>query len=66
MFTVPADSSVTANAGAARFGACIDGMLERYGRQSRFILRVSDMVRADAEWDRLMYLAERVGSLPPQ
>jgi uncharacterized coiled-coil protein SlyX len=41
----------------------VDELLARYAHQSRFILGVSDMVTADAEWDRLRYLAERVRSL---
>lgn len=38
----------------------VDRTLERYGRQTRFILGVSDMVTADAEWDRLQYITDRV------
>jgi uroporphyrinogen-III decarboxylase len=38
----------------------IDDLLERHGRRTRFILGVSDMVTADAEWDRLQYITERV------
>ncbi len=40
----------------------IDDALARYTGQSRFVLGVSDMVTADAEWDRLRYLAERCGT----
>jgi hypothetical protein len=38
----------------------VDRTLEHYGRQTRFILGVSDMVTADAEWDRLQYITSRV------
>jgi hypothetical protein len=43
-----------------QFRRSIDAMLERYGRQSRFILGVSDMVTADADFDRLQYVTEEV------
>jgi hypothetical protein len=43
-----------------QFRRSIDAMLERYGRQSRFILGVSDMVTADADFDRLQYVTEKV------
>ncbi len=45
------------------FRRWIDDLLNRYGHESRFVLGVSDMVTADAEWDRLMYITERVSSL---
>ena len=38
----------------------IEPLIERYGRVPRFILGVSDMVTADCEWDRLLYVSERV------
>lgn len=38
----------------------IDGVLERYQGSSRLILGVSDMVTADADWDRLLYVTERI------
>jgi hypothetical protein len=38
----------------------IDDLLARYGRESRFILGVSDMVTADADWDRLRYITDKV------
>jgi hypothetical protein len=43
-----------------QFRRSIDAMIERYGRQSRFILGVSDMVTSDADWDRLQYINEKV------
>ena len=46
-----------------RFRSFIDDLLERYGRQSRLILGVSDMVTADADWDRLCYITEKVAEL---
>jgi len=41
----------------------VDRTLERYGRQTRFILGVSDMVTADADWDRLQRITARVLNL---
>lgn len=38
----------------------IDGLLERHGRSTRLILGVSDMVTADAQWDRIQYITDRV------
>jgi hypothetical protein len=35
-------------------------LIERYGRESHFILGVSDMVTADADWDRVQYITEKV------
>jgi hypothetical protein len=34
--------------------------MERYSQESRFVLGVSDMVTADADWDGLQYITERV------
>ena len=45
------------------FRRSIDQLMERYSRESRFILGVSDMVTADADWDRLQYISEKVGAL---
>jgi uroporphyrinogen-III decarboxylase len=43
-----------------QFRRFIDELLARHGRRSRLILGISDMVTADAEWDRLNYITERV------
>ena len=48
------------------FRRFIDTLVERYGRASHFILGVSDMVTADAEWDRLLYITDRVARIQPQ
>jgi hypothetical protein len=48
------------SAGDAQFRSWIDDLAARYGRQSRFVLGVSDMVTADAAWDRLAYITERI------
>jgi hypothetical protein len=48
------------SAGDAQFRSWIDDLVARYGRQSRFVLGVSDMVTADAAWDRLAYITERI------
>ena len=45
------------------FRRYIDDLIERYGRQSRFILGVSDMVTADCEWDRLQYITDKVAKI---
>ncbi|MGD0125972.1 MAG: uroporphyrinogen decarboxylase family protein [Terriglobia bacterium] len=45
------------------FRQFIDDLLIRYGHQSHFVLGVSDMVTADADWDRVRYIADRVSSL---
>jgi len=42
------------------FERWIDRLVERYAGQSRFVLGVSDMVTADAEFDRLEYITEKV------
>ncbi|MGD0123763.1 MAG: uroporphyrinogen decarboxylase family protein [Terriglobia bacterium] len=45
------------------FKRFIDNLLARYGHQSHFVLGVSDMVTADADWDRVRYIADSVSSL---
>jgi hypothetical protein len=40
----------------------VDNLLERHRGRSRFILGVSDMVTADADWSRLEYITEKVAS----
>ena len=45
------------------FRRSIDELVERYGRESHFILGVSDMVTADAGWDRLQYITEKVAQI---
>jgi len=45
------------------FRGSIDETVERYSRESHFILGVSDMVTADCEWDRLQYITERVATI---
>jgi hypothetical protein len=42
------------------FRRSIDQLIERYSGESHFILGVSDMVTADADWDRLQYITEKV------
>ena len=51
------------SAGDAQFRGWVDGLIARYGHQSRFVLGVSDMVTADAAWDRMAYVTERIASL---
>jgi hypothetical protein len=42
------------------FRRSIAQLIERYDGESHFILGVSDMVTADADWDRLHYVTEKV------
>ncbi len=42
------------------FRRSIDELVGRYAGESHFILGVSDMVTADADWDRLLYITDRV------
>ena len=42
------------------FRRSIDELTERYAHESHVILGVSDMATADADWDRLQYITERV------
>ena len=44
-------------------GAAIDDLVARYTGQSHLILGVSDMVTADCDWDRLLYITEAVNSV---
>jgi hypothetical protein len=51
------------SAGDAQFRRWIDDLVDRFGHESRFVLGVSDMVTADAEWDRLGYISDRIARL---
>lgn len=51
------------NATFNEFSQFIDNLIECYGRESHFVLGVSDMVTADADWDRLRYIADKVASI---
>jgi uroporphyrinogen-III decarboxylase len=44
------------------FRRSIDETVERYARESHFVLGVSDMVTADCEWDRLQYITDRIAT----
>jgi len=41
----------------------VGDVLARYGRSTRLILGVSDMVTADVEWDRFLYITEQIARL---
>lgn len=43
----------------------IDGLISRHARHPRLILGVSDMVTADADWDRLRYIAGKLSAIAP-
>ena len=40
----------------------VDRLVERHSHTTRLVLGVSDMVTADASWDRLLYITEKVDS----
>ncbi|MFN7923568.1 MAG: hypothetical protein U0Q16_25935, partial [Bryobacteraceae bacterium] len=46
-----------------QFRRSIDALIEKHGHRPRFVLGVSDMVTADAEWSRLEYITERVNAI---
>jgi hypothetical protein len=43
-----------------QFRTCVDDLLARHAGESRWIVGVSDMVTADAEFDRLCYITEKM------
>ena len=45
-----------------QFRRFLDETIARYTGQTRLVLGVSDMITADAEWSRLRYLCEQLGS----
>ena len=49
--------------GDSDFREWMDNLIERYGHVSRFVLGVSDMVTADADWNRLEYITKKVVEL---
>lgn len=51
------------SASVEEFRQFIDELVDRYGRQSHFVLGVSDMVTADADPDRLKYISQKVSAL---
>lgn len=48
------------SASDAEFRAFVDKLIEERTGRTRFVLGVSDMVTADADWDRVRYLGEAV------
>ena len=46
-----------------QFRQSIDALIRTHGHRPRFILGVSDMVTADADWSRLEYITERVNRI---
>jgi len=51
------------SANDAEFRAFVDRLLEQCRGGTRFVLGVSDMVTADVDWDRVVYVGEAVGRL---
>ena len=45
------------------FRRSIEQLKERYDGESHFILGVSDMVTADADWERVRYITEKVANM---
>ncbi len=48
------------HASSEEFRLFIDNLVERFQGQSHFIVGVSDMVTSDADWDRLVYIQDRI------
>ena len=48
--------------GESDFRLWIDRLVDRYRQATHFVLGVSDMVTADASWDRLLYITARLES----
>jgi len=60
---IPAVLLCPSSASFADFRQFVDDVIARYGRQSRFVLGVSDMVTADADVDRIRYIGEAMQSM---
>jgi uroporphyrinogen-III decarboxylase len=60
---IPAVLLCEGSAGFDDFRGFIDETIGHYGRQSRFVLGVSDMVTADAHLDRLKYIGDRIQAI---
>ncbi len=60
---IPSVLLCPSSVGDADFRSTIDGLIARYGHESRLIFGVSDMVTADADWDRIQYVCEKMSSL---
>ena len=54
------------SAGESEFRSWIDRIVGQYGHTTRFVLGVSDMVTADASWDRMLYITEKVRGIAGQ
>ena len=63
--TIPAVLLCPSSSSMEQCRRYIETVLECHGRSSRLILGVSDMVTADADWDRLLYLTERITNFAP-
>ena len=57
---IPSTLLCSASTPEKEFRRSIDELIERYAGESHFILGVSDMVTADADWDRFRYITEKV------
>ena len=60
---IPAVLLCPGSASFEEFRQFVDTLLDRYGHQSHFVLGVSDMVTADADWGRVQYIADCVATL---
>ena len=57
---IPATLLCASSTPGDEFRRSIDQTVERYAGESHFILGASDMVTADADWDRLQYITDRI------
>jgi len=60
---IPSILLCASNTPDEEFHRSIDELIQRNRRQSHLILGVSDMVTADAEWDRLQYITEKLAEI---
>lgn len=60
---IPAVLLCPSSASFADFRQFVDDVIARYGRRSRLVLGVSDMVTADADLDRIRYIGEAIQSM---
>jgi hypothetical protein len=51
------------SASSEEFRQFIDNLVERYEGQSHFIAGVSDMVTADADWERFLYIRDKIAKI---
>ena len=60
---IPSVLLCSGSASFEQFRIFADAVVDRFGHHGRLILGVSDMVTADADWDRVQFLAARVAGI---